>query len=156
MIKTEQIRTMLVEELPHRDLFLVDVKASPGNRIVVYVDSMKGVSIDDCMAVSRYIGSKLDREVEDFELEVSSPGLDNPLKLLQQYLKNMGRVLEVITFDGAKTTGKLIMANEEAIRLEVETLAEGDRGRNKVKVTRTWEKSMKEIKTAKVVISINK
>jgi ribosome maturation factor RimP len=155
MIKAEQIRTLLRDELPQRDLFLVDVTVNPGNRIVVYVDSMKGVSIDECMNVGRYIGSKLDREVEDFELEVSSPGLDNPLKLPQQYLKNMGRVLEVLTFDGVKTTGRLVKANEESIRLEVESLTKDGKGRKKVKLTQTWEKSMNEIKTAKVVI-INK
>ncbi len=155
MIKAEQIRTLLRDELPQRDLFLVDVTVNPGNRIVVYVDSMKGVSIDECMYVSRYIGSKLDREVEDFELEVSSPGLDNPLKLPQQYLKNMGRVLEVVTFDGVKTTGRLVKANEESIRLEVESLTKDDKGRKKVKMAQIWEKSMNEIKTAKVVI-INK
>jgi len=155
MIKAEQIRTLLRDELPQRDLFLVDVTVNPGNRIVVYVDSMKGVSIDECMNVSRYIGLKLDREVEDFELEVSSPGLDNPLKLPQQYLKNMGRVLEVVTFDGVKTTGRLVKANEESIRLEVEYLTKDDKGRKKMKMTQIWEKSMNEIKTAKVVI-INK
>jgi ribosome maturation factor RimP len=155
MIKTEQIRTLLREELPQRDLFLVDVTVNPGNRIVVYVDSMKGVSIDECMNVSRYIGSKLNREVEDFELEVSSPGLDNPLKLPQQYLKNMGRILEVVTFDGVKTIGRLVKANEESIRLEVESLTKDDKGRKKVKMTQIWEKNMNEIKTAKVVI-INK
>ena len=156
MINAEQIRTLLRDELPQRDLFLVDVTVNPGNRIVVYVDSMKGVCIDECMAISRYIGSKLDREVEDFELEVSSPGLDNPLKLLPQYLKNMGRILEVVTFDGAKTTGRLTMANEEAIRLEVESLTPGNKERKKVKVKQVWDKNRNEIKTAKVVISINK
>lgn len=155
MIKAEQIRTLLRDELPQRNLFLVDVTVNPGNRIVVYVDSVMGVSIDECMNVSRYIGSKLDREVEDFELEVSSPGLYNPLKLPQQYLKNMGRVLEVLTFDGVKTTGRLVKANEESIRLEVEYLTKDDKGRKKVKMTQIWEKNMNEIKNAKVVI-INK
>jgi ribosome maturation factor RimP len=154
MIKAEQIRALLRDELLHRDLFLVDVFVNPGNRIVVYVDSMRGVSIEECIAVSRYIGSRLDREAEDFELEVSSPGLDNPLKLPQQYLKNLGRMLEVVTFDGVKTRGKLIGADEENIRLEVESLKKDGKGKKKVKETQTWEKSMKEVKTAKVVISI--
>jgi ribosome maturation factor RimP len=152
----EIIRKYLQEELPQRGLFLVDVTVKPGNRITVFVDSMKGVTLDECIGVSRLIESKLDREAEDFELEVSSPGLGNPLKLPQQFEKNLGRILEVITFDGMKTTGKLVMAGEEMIRLEVETLGKDTHSRKKVKVIKTWEKRIEEIKTAKVSISLKK
>jgi ribosome maturation factor RimP len=152
----EIIRKCLQEELPHRGLFLVDVAVKPGNRITVFVDSMKGVTLDECMGVSRFIESKLDREADDFELEVSSPGLGNPLKLPRQFEKNLGRILEVITFDGMKTTGKLVMAGEEMIRLEVETLEKDPHSRKKVKVVKTWEKRIEDIKIAKVGISLKK
>jgi len=155
MIKAEQIIVMLQEELIRRDLFLVDVLVHPGNRIMVYADSMKGISLDECMALSRYLGTKLEQEGGDFELEVSSPGLDKPLKLPQQYLKNIGRLLEVVTFDGIKTTGRLVMADGEIIRLELEIPGKGQKGQKKPKETLTWERNLKEIKTAKVVISLN-
>jgi ribosome maturation factor RimP len=153
---SEKIRKCLHEELPQRGLFLVDVAEKPGNRITVFVDSMKGVTLEECIGVSRFIESQLDRAAEDFELEVSSPGLGNPLKMPQQFEKNLGRILEVITFDGMKTTGKLIMAGEEMIRLEVETLEKDARGRKKLKVVKSWEKRIEDIKTAKVGISLKK
>ncbi len=155
MIKAEQIIAMVQEELIRRDLFLVDVLVLPGSRIVVYIDSMKGISLDECMALSRYLRQKLEQESGDFELEVSSPGLDKPLKLPQQFIKNIGRLLEVITFDGIKTTGRLVMANHEIIRLEVEAPGKGGEGHKKPKVRLMWEKNFKEIKSAKVVISLN-
>jgi ribosome maturation factor RimP len=156
MIKAEQIRTFLQEELPQRGLFLVDVTVNPGNRIMVFVDSVKGVTIDECMAVSRYIESKFSRETEDYELEVSSPGLDNPLKLPRQFEKNLGRWLDVITFDGLKTTGRLVMATEESISLELEVNERIAGNRKKVKVNKIWEKRIAEIKSAKVVIHLKK
>ena len=152
----EKIRKCLHEELPQRGLFLVDIAVKPGNRITVFIDSMKGVTLEECIGVSRFIESKLDREAQDFELEVSSPGLGNPLKLPQQFEKNLGRILEVITFDGMKTTGKLVMAGEEMIRLEVETLERDAHSRKKLKVVKTWEKRIEDIKTAKVGISLKK
>jgi ribosome maturation factor RimP len=156
MSQEELIRKCLQEELPQRGLFLVEVAAKPGNRFTVFVDSMKGVTLEECIGVSRFIESKLNREAEDFELEVSSPGLGNPLKLPQQFQKNLGRVLDVITFDGIKTTGKLVSAEEEMIRLEVETLERDVHSRKKIKVVKTWERRIEDIKTAKVGISLKK
>jgi ribosome maturation factor RimP len=156
MIQVESIMAFLQEELTQRGLFLVDVTVRPGNRITVFIDSMKGLGIEECIAVSRFIESKLDREKEDFNLEVSSPGLENPLRLPQQYLKNLGKLLEVVTFDGMKTKGRLIAAGEGSITLEVETLEKDSKSRKKVKVIRTWEKRIEEIKTAKVDISLKK
>jgi ribosome maturation factor RimP len=154
MIQGESIRKCIQEELSQRGLFLVDVTVRPGNRITVFVDSMQGVTLEECISVSRFIESKFDREAEDFELEVSSPGLDSPLKLPQQYQKNMGRILEVITFDGMKTTGKLVEAGEELIRLELETMEKDSKTRKKVKVIKTWERKIDEIKSARVAISL--
>lgn len=137
-------------------MFLVDVAVKPGNHITVFIDSLKGVTIDECKAVSKFVESKLDREMEDFDLEVSSPGLDNPLKLPLQFVKNTGRYLEVVTLDGKITTGKLTGIEEGIIRLETESLEKDAAGRKKVKVLRTWEKPLEDIKSAKVVISLKK
>jgi ribosome maturation factor RimP len=156
MIQVDKIKALLEEELPKLDLFLVDVTIRPGNKITVLADSMKGITLDECIAVSRFIESNLDRNEEDFELEVSSPGLDNPLKIPRQYEKNLGRWLEVVTFDGLKTTGKLTEATPERIRLEVETRANGT-GKNKKAIQYVaWEKRMEDIKSAKIVIRLKK
>jgi ribosome maturation factor RimP len=154
MIQADTIRKLLEEVLPGWDLFLVEVSVRPGNHISVFVDSLKGVTIDECIAVSRFVESKLNREQEDFDLEVSSPGLDNPLKLPMQFVKNIGRRLDVVTADGVKTTGLLSAVEGNVIRLEVEAFEK--EGKKKVRTVKTWEKSLNEIKSAKVVISLKK
>ena len=156
MISDAWIRELLNEELAGRDLFLVELQIKPVNRIAVFIDSMKGVTLDECMAVSRFIESHLNRDEEDFELEVSSPGLDKPLRLPVQYVKNTGRQLDVVKTDGTKITGKLTGVMPEAIVLETETLVkEGPKGR-KTKVVQPVEIKFEEIKAAKVVISLKK
>jgi ribosome maturation factor RimP len=156
MIQVDLVRSCLQDELPRRGLFLVDVTVSPGNRITVHADSMKGITVEECIAVSRFIESRFNRETEDYELEVSSPGLDNPLKQPVQYQKNLGRWLDVITFDGLKTTGKLVRASEGSIALEIETIEKDARTRKKVVVKKLFEKRIDEIKAAKIVISLKK
>jgi ribosome maturation factor RimP len=156
MIQAELVRSLLLEELPKRGLFLVDVTVAPGNRITVHADSMKGITIEECIAVSRFIESRFNRETEDYELEVSSPGLDNPLKHPEQFRKNLGRLLDVITFDGLKTTGKLVNASDGIIILEMESVEKDALTRKKVVVKKLVEKRVDEIKSAKIVISLKK
>jgi ribosome maturation factor RimP len=156
MIQADLVRSCLQDELPRQGLFLVDVTVSPGNRITVHADSMKGITIEECIAVSRFIESRFNRETEDYELEVSSPGLENPLKQPEQFQKNLGRWLDVITFDGLKTTGKLIRAEGGSIILELESIEKDALTRKKVVVKKLFEKRMDEIKAAKIVISLKK
>lgn len=156
MIQVELVKSCLLDELPRRGLFLVDVAVSPGNRITVHADSMKGITIEECIAVSRFIESRFNRETEDYELEVSSPGLENPLKQPEQFQKNLGRWLDVITFDGLKTTGKLLSTSEGSIVLEVESIEKDAKTRKKVVVKKLFEKRIDEIKAAKIVISLKK
>jgi ribosome maturation factor RimP len=156
MISAERIREYLQEELTQRELFLVDVVVRPGNRIIVYVDSMKGVTLDECMSVSRFLESRFDRNAEDYELEVSSPGLDQPLKLPVQYEKNAGRQIEVVKNDGIKITGKLMQLHEGYILLETEVVVkDGKKGRKK-KENILQEIKLEAIKSVKVVISLKK
>ncbi len=157
MIKAALIRSYLEEELAQSGKFLVDVTVSTGNKIVVYMDSLKGVTLDECIQVSRFLESKLDREVEDFELEVSSPGLDKPLKLPVQYEKNLGRMLDVLKAGGNKITGKLeAILPEGGIRLEAEKAVKDSKTGKKKKQSEILEIKFEEIKTAKVVISLKK
>lgn len=128
----------------------------PGNRISIYVDSMKGVTLDECIAVSRFLEHRLDRNVEDYELEVSSPGLDRPLKLPMQYEKNTGRQLEVVKRDGIKIAGKLMHYFEGSIQLEAEVVLKDSKTGKKKKEITLQEIKLEEIKSAKVVISLKK
>jgi len=156
MINAELVRDFLQDELALRGLFLVEVSVRPVNRITVYLDSMKGITLDECMAVSRFLESRLDRNVEDFELEVSSPGLDKPLKLPVQFEKNAGRFLDVVKSDGLKITGKLLGISGEIIRIESAVVIKDSKTRKKKTELRLHELKLEEIKTAKVVISSKK
>ena len=154
MIKTEFIRNLLEEELTRRGLFLVEVLVSPVNKIVVYLDSVQGVTLEECMQVSRFLESRLDRNEEDFELEVSSPGLDKPLKLPVQFEKNVGRMLDVVKTDGMKITGKLLGISGGVISLDTEITARDNRTGKRRTEHVLQEVRQEEIKTAKVNISL--
>ena len=91
----------------------MDVTVTPDDKIVVEIDHAEGVWIDDCVDLSRYIESKLNREEEDYELEVGSAGIGQPFKVLQQYIIHIGKEVEVLGKDGKKWTGVLTDANEE-------------------------------------------
>lgn len=114
MISKEKIRS-LVEAHLDSECFLVDIMIHPGNKIDVRIDSERGINVLDCRLLSRAIEAGLDREEEDFELEVSSPGMEEPFKVKRQYFKNVGRQVEVLTEDGKMIMGKLTSAGEEGI-----------------------------------------
>ena len=118
MITEELIRQFTNEQLEGSNKFLISVKVRNGNHITVVIDGDEPLRIDDCIAVSKHIESKLDREVEDFELKVFSAGIDQPYVQLRQYLKNIGREVEVTLLDGAIVKGILLEANEQQIQLE--------------------------------------
>jgi ribosome maturation factor RimP len=104
------------------DLFLVEVKIKPTNNIKVFIDGNQGISIEKLVQYNRRLYKQLEEENMypngDFSLEVSSPGLEEPLKLHRQYLKNIGRFVEVTDNEGGKKEGKLISADEADIVVE--------------------------------------
>ncbi|MBI5858137.1 MAG: ribosome maturation factor [Sphingobacteriales bacterium] len=104
------------------DLFLVEVKIKPTNNIRVFIDGDNGVSIDKLVSYNRRLYRQIEEEGMfpggDFSLEISSPGLDEPLKLHRQYIKNIGRPVEAIRKDGIKTEGKLLSVTEKEITIE--------------------------------------
>ena len=118
MITEELIRQFTNEQLEGSNKFLISVKVRNGNHITVVIDGDEPLRIDDCIAVSKHIESKFDREVQDFELRVFSAGIDQPYVLLRQYIKNIGREVEVSLMDGAIVKGILLSANEQQIQLE--------------------------------------
>jgi ribosome maturation factor RimP len=117
MINESTIKTWIDEHFAGSDLFLVDLFIKPGNRIRIFIDSDTSVLIEHCIGLSKYIESKLDRDVEDFELNVSSSGLDQPYKLSRQYIKNIGRDVSVSLIDGRKVDGALTAADEHGFEI---------------------------------------
>ena len=139
---------LLIKEEP--EVFLVEVKIKPTNNVKVYLDSDKGMSIDHLIRYNRALYKDLEETGffpgNDFSLEVSSPGLDEPLKLNRQYQKNIGRYVEVITNDGMKKEGKLLSAGEDAIVIEEE------KGKGKKKETTQFTIGFDNIKSTKIQI----
>lgn len=104
----KKLVTDLVNEwLEGKEYFLTDVNISPDNRIVVEIDHEEGVWIEDCVELSRFIEAHLDRDEEDFELEVGSAGIGQPFKVLRQYEIHVGESVETLAADGRKYTGIL-------------------------------------------------
>jgi len=153
MISAERIRTCIDEELRRNDLFLIDLVVSSSNRIKVVIDSMKGITVDECARLSRTIENKLDRDEEDFDLEVSSPGLDRPLVLPFQYLKNTGRQIEVLTMEDQIIKGILRYADEEKIEVETETRNKIEGKKKKETIVKRLSFKFNEIRSAKVIIT---
>ena len=120
MIDKNVVSGIVNEWLEDKEYFLVDVSVSPDDKIVVEIDHAEGVWIDDCVELSRFIESKLDREEEDYELEVGSAGIGQPFKVLQQYLIHIGKEVEVLTRDGKKLEGVLKDANEENFTVTIQ------------------------------------
>lgn len=120
MITEKTIRILIEEKLGQTSLFLTDLIIRQDHQINVYIDGDQGVTIDDCVMLSRYIESHLDRDKEDFALQVSSHGIDQPLKFARQYVKNVGRRFRIELKDGHSLTGKLISAEGEKIHLQTE------------------------------------
>jgi ribosome maturation factor RimP len=121
MITESQILEIIKEKLEADDVFLVELKVAVGNRISVTVDKLTGISIDYCVQLSKYIDASLDREIEDFELEVWSAGIGQPFKVVKQYQKNIGNNVEVLTLSGQKLKGLLVAVSDSDFTVKVET-----------------------------------
>ncbi|WP_191858179.1 ribosome assembly cofactor RimP [Hanstruepera ponticola] len=148
----ETVEKLLVDGLSEReDLFLIDFTISNDNSIKVIIDGDRGVTVDDCVFVSRAIEHNLDREEQDFSLEVASAGAAAPLVNQRQYVKNIGRNLEVLTNDG-KVEGTLENANDDGITLKWKAREPKPVGKGKVTVQKQAEIAYGDIVEAKVMI----
>lgn len=108
------------------DIFLVGVKVDNNNKIMVHIDTPQGIHIDDCVRVSRELEEKLDRERETFALEVSSPGLDSPFRVIEQYQKNVGKKISLVKTDGERLEGILRKTDEKGIEIEMTGSKKGE------------------------------
>lgn len=147
--KVTELLNRALEE--NESLFLIDFAVDTGNKIRVILDGDEGVNLSDCMAVSRAIEHNLDREEEDFSLEVTSAGATSPLELPRQYKKNIGRKLEVKTSENI-FEGNLTAATEESITLEWKAREPKPIGKGKHTVQKKEEIVFSDIKEAKVVL----
>jgi ribosome maturation factor RimP len=152
MVNKAKIVELVKEKLGEK-AFLVDVQVSASNVIKVFVDSFDGLTIDRCVEISRHLENNLDRDKEDFELQVSSPGLSEDFRVKEQYLKNEGRDVEIVTTNGTKRTGLLKEAGAGFIVLETSTREKAEGQRKKQLVVKEHQIKYSDIKSAKVVVS---
>ena len=116
--------------------FLVNIKVDNKNRILIQVDREEGLSIDNCVRISKKLESRLDRDTEDFALEVSSPGLDSPFKVLEQYIKSEGQEVRVVLLDGNTIEGVLTEVSDKGIEVEGKRTKSGLLKFDEIKSTR--------------------
>ncbi len=134
-------------------LFLIDLKVHPDNRIDVIIDGDNGVTVDDCINVSRAVEHNLDRDKEDFALQVMSAGVSEGLTHQRQYKKNIGRKLKVKTEDNNSIEGELTSVTDDNITLVWKTREAKPVGKGKITVTKEASVSYSEIQEAKVMIT---
>ena len=152
MIDRNVVGGIVNEWLEDKDYFLVDVSVSPDDKIVVEIDHAEGVWIDDCVELSRFIESKLDREEEDYELEVGSAGIGQPFKVLQQYVNHIGKEVEVLAKDGKKYRGVLTRAEQEDFSITVQVKEKPEGAKRPVLVDREYTWRYDETKYTKYLI----
>lgn len=118
MIEKNTIKKILDGILSGSDIYLVDLYIKPTNLIFIEIDKFEGISINECATISREVESMLDREAEDFEIQVSSPGVGNPFKVIQQYEKSIGKKISIVTQEGYETLGVLNELKDNLIKIK--------------------------------------
>lgn len=152
MILKEKIISLVEEKVSGTGIFIVDVSVSPSNKIIVLVDTLSGITIEECILISKFIENSFNRDVDDFELEVSSPGLSQPFKVYMQYVKNIGKNVTVLTSANQKLKGKLLAATDQGIELETLVIKKNE-NKKKISETEIVKLSFDQIKSTKIVIS---
>ncbi len=153
MISKDIVRNIVSSVIDGTSIFVVDIRVDGANKIHVEVDKPEGITIEECVNISRAVENGFDREAEDFELEVSSPGLTEPFKVMEQYHKNCGRQVDVVKKDGQKINGLLQQVDDDGVVLEVKAkIKEAGQKRAKT-VMQTVVIKFSDIKTTKVTIT---
>lgn len=152
MIEKQKIQEIIDDFIKQKDAFVVDIKVSTSNKISIEIDSVKGFTINDCVETSRLIESKLDREVEDYELEVSSAGLSEPFKVVQQYQKNLGKDVETITLDGKKIKGVLSNVTDKGFEIDESKMVKVEGKKKKQSVIEKHSFDFNQVKSTKIII----
>lgn len=149
----EKVQHLLDDALDqYTHLYLVTLDIDESNNIKITIDGDQGVSVQDCISISRAVEHNLDRETIDFSLEVGSAGATSPLVLLRQYKKNIGRTLQIKTIDNTKLEGILDQVSDNTITISWSAREPKEIGKGKVTVQKTQEIPFQEIKESKVKI----
>ena len=153
MIDKDVVKKIVDEWLQDKDYFLVGVEISLDDKIVVEIDHADGVWIEDCVELSKYIENRLNRDEEDYELEVGSAGLGQPFKVPQQYVNFIGKEVEVLDADGMKEKGllKSVKGNEFVVTVREKVKIEGKKRPVLQDVDHTYQ--MDKVKYTKYLIS---
>jgi len=150
---SSKVKTLIDNYLENRkDLFLVGFSVSLHSDIQIIIDGDNGVSIQDCLDLSRAVESNLDRESEDFSLQVTSSGLSEPIKLIRQFIKNLGRELEISLSDDTKIQGELIEVNDDYVIVKLKYRRKKQIGKGKESIEENKKILLTDIKKAFVVI----
>ena len=157
----EQIGEWLKPLLEEQNLFLVDVKTAGKAKVEVFADGDTGITISQCADISRFLEQFLDGSglvSDNYTLDVSSPGMDNPLKVPRQYKKRIGRTLDIVKTDGTELEAELLAADDETIRLKEIPKPEkkkkkGVKTEEKVEAPKEFELKYSEIKKALIQIA---
>jgi ribosome maturation factor RimP len=154
MYSIDLVKQLVTEKTNGTAMFLVEVTISKDNKICVFLDSQEGISIDDCVGLTRHLEANLDREKEDYELEVSSAGIGYPFKVEQQYINNLGKEVELVLKNGEKLNGIMKSFDNGTMVLEThkKKLLEGKKRKQWVKEDETIH--LEQIKTTKLLLSI--
>ena len=151
MLSEQDIRKILEENPEFEKYFVVSVKVTGDNKIMIKADTDSGITIDQCGEISTKLEEILDRDAEDFELEVSSPGLTEPLKIPRQYIKNIGKSVDIVFTDGEKISGVITSADPQSVTVK-QTITEKIGGkRTKTEIENTI--NFTSIKTTKLKIN---
>ena len=150
----EKVLEVLNDALAERqDLFLVNLSVNDSFKISIDLDGDNGINLQDCITISRMVENNLDREEQDFSLEVASAGLSSPLKFVRQYKKNIGRTLKVITSASEEIEATLLAADDEKITLEWQAREPKKIGKGKETVDKKADILYEDIKEAIVIVS---
>lgn len=152
MINKETIRKIVEEKIAGTDIFIVDITIGKGSIIFIKLDKLANISLEECIAVNRFVEEKLDRDKEDFSLEVSSPGIGEPLKVIQQFHKCINKQVQAITKDGDKKTGTLLSISGNEITIEAEEKVKDEKSKKKILLKNKYQFPIESI-TVKEVIS---
>jgi ribosome maturation factor RimP len=152
MITKEIANQMVADFLKDTDYYLVSVSVSADNRIVVEIDAFAGVSIEVCEKLSRHIEQNLDRDADDYELEVSSAGLTEPFKVLKQYEKFISKEVEVLAKTGQKFAGILTRADENNFTINIEKKIKPEGAKRKIVVTEDLVFNYDDVKSTKYLL----
>ena len=150
MISKSAVEQAVNEWLEGKEYFLVEVSVSADDEVVVVIDHAEGVWIEDCADLSRYIESRINRDEEDYELEVGSAGLTSPFKVQRQYLKNLGQDVEVLTQDGRKLHGVLREADDTGFVVEYSVREKPEGAKRAVVVARKERLAYGDVKMVRV------